>query len=49
LPEGIVALTATGRGMVDNNMMRAAQQAFGELIQVVNGAALRDAPIMPAG
>jgi AraC family transcriptional regulator len=42
LPEGIVALTATGRGMVDNNMMRAAQQAFGELMQVVNGAGLRD-------
>ena len=42
LPEGIVALTATGRGMVDNNMMRAAQQAFGELMQVVNGASLRD-------
>ncbi|CAN7762014.1 AraC family transcriptional regulator [Caballeronia sp. LjRoot34] len=42
LPEGIVALTATGRGMVDNNMMRAAQQAFGELMQVVNDAELRD-------
>lgn len=42
LPEGIVALTATGRGMVDNNMMRAAQQAFGELMQVINDAGLRD-------
>jgi AraC family transcriptional regulator len=42
LPEGIVALTATGRGMVDNNMMRAAQQAFGELMQVVNHAGLAE-------
>jgi AraC family transcriptional regulator len=42
LPVGIVALTATGRGMVDNNMMRAAQQAFGELMQAVNGAGLRE-------
>jgi AraC family transcriptional regulator len=42
LPEGIVALTATGRGMVDNNMMRAAQQAFGELMQAVNGAGVHD-------
>jgi AraC family transcriptional regulator len=42
LPEGIFALTATGRGMVDNNMMRAAQQAFGELMHVVNGAGLRE-------
>jgi AraC family transcriptional regulator len=42
LPEGIVALTATGRGMVDNNMMRAAQQAFGELMQVVTSTGLRD-------
>lgn len=42
LPEGIIALTATTRGMVDNNMMRAAQQAFGELLQEVNRAGLRE-------
>lgn len=31
LPDGIVALTATAHGMIDNNMSRAAQAAFGEL------------------
>ncbi|MDM4768056.1 AraC family transcriptional regulator [Pelomonas sp. SE-A7] len=31
LPEGLTALTATGRGMVANTMVRAAQQAYAEL------------------
>jgi AraC family transcriptional regulator len=35
LPSGLVALTTTARGMVDNNMTRAAQQAFGELAAAV--------------
>lgn len=35
LPDGIVALTATARGMVDNNMSRAAQSAFNELAAAV--------------
>jgi AraC family transcriptional regulator len=35
LPEGIQALTATARGMVDHNMTRAAQAAFGELMAAV--------------
>lgn len=35
LPDGIVALTATARGMVDNNMSRAAQTAFNELAAAV--------------
>ncbi|AKJ30817.1 AraC family transcriptional regulator [Caldimonas brevitalea] len=35
LPEGIVALTATARGMVDHQMTRSAQQAFGELYPAV--------------
>src|ERR1700692_679975 len=42
LPEGVVALTATARGMVNNNMIRAAQQAYGELMQAVTGAGLRE-------
>jgi AraC family transcriptional regulator len=36
LPDGLVALTATGRGMVNNTMVRAAQQAFGELMTALN-------------
>ncbi len=32
LPDGIEALTATARGMVDHRMTRAAQAAFGELM-----------------
>ena len=35
VPDATVALTATGRGMIDHHLTRAAQQAFGEL-----GAAL---------
>lgn len=42
LPQGIVALTATARGMVDNTMMRAAQQAYGELLQAAEHAGLRE-------
>jgi AraC family transcriptional regulator len=42
LPEGIVALTATARGMVDNTMMRAAQQAYGEVLEEVDRAGLRE-------
>lgn len=42
LPDGIVALTATARGMVDNNMIRAARQAYGELFKEVSRAGLRD-------
>ncbi|CAN5799847.1 hypothetical protein BH09PSE5_BH09PSE5_26570 [soil metagenome] len=40
LPEGIVALTATARGMIDNSMMLAAQNAFGELMETVSKAGL---------
>jgi AraC family transcriptional regulator len=42
LPAGIVALTATARGMVDNTMMRAAQQAYGEVLQEADRAGLRE-------
>ncbi len=42
LPAGIVALTATARGMVDNTMMRAAQQAYGEVLQEAERAGLRE-------
>ncbi|MEX3929691.1 GyrI-like domain-containing protein [Paraburkholderia sp. BR10936] len=42
LPDGIIALTATARGMVGNTMMRAAQQAYGELFKAVNRVGLRD-------
>jgi AraC family transcriptional regulator len=35
LPPGIQALTATARGMVDHQMTRAAQAAFGELMRAV--------------
>jgi AraC family transcriptional regulator len=38
LPEGIVALTATARGMVDRTMSRAAQQAYGELVPAIERA-----------
>ncbi|MCW7540978.1 AraC family transcriptional regulator [Aquabacterium sp. A7-Y] len=40
LPQGLVALTATSRGMVDHTMVRAAQQAFGELMSAVGAAGL---------
>jgi len=36
----MVALTATARGMVDHTMTRAAQQAFGELMDAVGRAGL---------
>jgi AraC family transcriptional regulator len=35
LPDGLQALTATARGMVDNTMTRAAQAAFGELVNTL--------------
>lgn len=38
LPIGLVALTATARGMVDRHMSRAAQQAIGELLGAVQRA-----------
>lgn len=38
LPDGLLALTATGRGMVANTMVRAAQQAFGELMIALHHA-----------
>jgi AraC family transcriptional regulator len=40
LPKGLQALTATARGMVGQNLHRAAKQAFGELIQAVGQAGL---------
>lgn len=40
LPDGIQALTATSRGMVDNTMTRAAQAAFGELVNTLGPAGL---------
>ena len=40
LPDGLIALTATARGMVANTMTRAAQQAFGELTSAVGSAGL---------
>ncbi|MDR3369627.1 EAL domain-containing protein [Rhodoferax sp.] len=36
LPEGLVALTATAHGLVGNTMVRAAQQAFGELMSAIS-------------
>lgn len=42
LPDGIAALTATARGMVDNNMTRAAQQAYDELFKEVSRVGLCD-------
>jgi len=42
LPAGITALTATARGMVQHNMTRAAQQAFGELLAALDAADLRN-------
>lgn len=41
LPTGLVALTATARGMVANTMVRAARQAFGELAPACRQAAHR--------
>jgi AraC family transcriptional regulator len=43
LPEGIVALTATARGMVAHTMVRAAQQAYGELMSAIEAAGLPQA------
>lgn len=40
LPQGLVALTATARGMVDRHMSRAARQAIGELLAAVQQAGL---------
>ena len=40
LPPGLVALTATARGMVNHTLERAATQAFGELMAAVQGAGL---------
>ncbi|OYT92506.1 MAG: hypothetical protein CFE43_07615 [Burkholderiales bacterium PBB3] len=42
LPHGLVALTTTARGMVNNTMQRAARQAFGELTGAVAQAGLMD-------
>ncbi|MEY2890977.1 MAG: hypothetical protein RJA98_885 [Pseudomonadota bacterium] len=43
LPASVVALTATARGMVDRHLSRAAQQAYGELVQALDAAGLRAA------
>lgn len=40
LPAGLVALTATARGMVNHSLSRAAQQAFGELMPAIAQAGL---------
>lgn len=40
LPPGLTALTATARGMVNHTLERAAQQAFGEVMQAVHRAGL---------
>lgn len=40
LPDGLMALTATARGMVNHTLERAAKQAFGELWEAVQGAGL---------
>lgn len=40
LPDGLVALTATARGMVRHSMARAAEQAFRELVRAVGAAGL---------
>lgn len=42
LPDGIVALTATARGMVDYTMTRAAETAFGELAATLVQTGLLD-------
>lgn len=42
LPEGLIALTATARGMVGHNLSRAAQQAFAELFTAIGQADLMD-------
>ncbi|MBB1074745.1 EAL domain-containing protein [Rhodoferax sp. 4810] len=41
LPDGLVALTATGRGMVGNAMVQAARMAFGELMPAVHLAGVQ--------
>lgn len=43
LPKGLVALTATARGMVDHSLDRAAGQAFDELLPAVGRAGLLEA------
>jgi AraC family transcriptional regulator len=40
LPPGLVALTATARGMVNRTMERAARQAFGELVPALQRSGL---------
>ena len=40
LPTGLVALTATARGMVNHTLERAAKQAFGELVPAIARAGL---------
>jgi AraC family transcriptional regulator len=40
LPPGLVALTATARGMVNRTMERAARQAFGELVTALQRSGL---------
>lgn len=40
LPPGLVALTATARGMVNRTLTRAAQQAFGELMPALQRSGL---------
>jgi AraC family transcriptional regulator len=40
LPSGLMALTATARGMVNHTLQRSAQLAFGELTQAVQAAGL---------
>lgn len=42
LPPGLVALTATARGMIGHNLSRAARMAFGELLPAVAKAGLSD-------
>lgn len=42
VPPGVQALTATARGMVDHQMTRAAQAAFGELMRAVAQNGLSD-------
>jgi AraC family transcriptional regulator len=42
LPAGLFSLTATARGMVKRTMVRAAQQAYGELMPAVARAGLMD-------
>lgn len=40
MPDGLAALTATARGMVNHTLERAARQAFGELMDAVHRAGL---------